>query len=101
MRSATVSIVAPNTQATLSNGRIGIGEYVAGSNYYRVAKLEPWYHASAPQCMATTIKEFQCIFSASYQDATGKSVYLCKTHADIYDGPVKKIRPGTVLLRQL
>jgi hypothetical protein len=66
----------------------------------RLAKLVPWYHANRPRCDATTLTESQCVFSAKYVGTQGKEtgVYLCKTHADMADFPVKLIQPHAVLL---
>lgn len=50
--------------------------------YARKAKRVPWYHDPAPECIATTLKGDRCIFSASYEDTSGR-ITVCKMHRDI------------------
>ena len=67
---------------------------------YRTATLEPWYHVSPPQCITTTLAKRQCIFSARYTDVKTETIFLCKTHADMADFPVKLIRPQRRVIRE-
>lgn len=97
MDSARFGWPPPMGEATLDKSRKD--RVMAGNSYLRNAKLEPWYHQSAPQCMATTIAEYQCLFTARYEATDGKHIFLCKTHAFMYDGPVKLMTPKRVQIR--
>lgn len=67
----------------------------------RIGKLQPWYHQPRPRCMAETKwSQEQCIFSARYVASDGREIYLCKTHADMVDFPVKLIRPSRLQIRR-
>ena len=64
-----------------------------------MAKLQPWYHRPAPQCVAITLDKERCIYSARYEDANGRDIQLCKVHADMADFRVRQITPQPVVLR--
>lgn len=67
----------------------------------RTGTLEPWYHEPRPRCMAEIkVTKEQCTFSAKYEDAQGRQIYLCKTHADMADFPMRLIRPRSVTVRE-
>lgn len=73
--------------------------------YQRKAKYVPWYHQPAPECIATTIKGDQCIFTASFQSTDGR-ITVCKTHMDIMQADdehrgvkFKPLTASTVYLR--
>jgi hypothetical protein len=73
--------------------------------YERKAKFVPWYHQAAPECIATTIKGDQCIFTASFQSVDGR-ISVCLVHKQIMEADpdhrgvrFKPLTAGTVYLR--
>lgn len=58
----------------------------------RTEALHPWYHKQLDRCMATTLSEERCLFSARYEDTEGKNIRLCKPHADMADFATQKYK---------
>jgi hypothetical protein len=72
---------------------------MAPATITRMARLQPWYHVTAPRCVAITLAKEQCVYTARYETPDGREIYLCKVHADMADFKVKPIRVRLVALR--